>query len=153
RALRSCQGLPARQAAGDPGHRLCRRFPGCPADLPERGSVPGDAVPESGDVGGQPRQSQPVLDELKSSAQWLEHAALVGGALVRLAGMELRLAAGDSGRMLLLALTMIPVAILAWTGLAVLLAWLVFTGLGSVAWGVAGLSVSEVLSLGSVGGY
>src|SRR5690606_39051812 len=86
----------------------------------------GGRRPESGDVGGQPRQPQPALDELKSSAQWLEHAALVGGDLVRLAGMELRLAAGDSGRMLLLALAMIPVAILAWTGLSVLLAWLVF---------------------------
>ena len=101
-------------------------------------AVPGDGVPESGDVGGQPRQAQPALDELKSSAQWLEHAVLVGGDLIRLAGMELRLAAGDSGRMLLLALAMIPVAILAWTGLSVLLAWLVFIWLESVGWGIVG---------------
>src|SRR5690606_9692920 len=132
RALRSCQKLPAGQAAGHLGHRRCRRLPGGPAVVPEMSTVPGDGVPERGDVGGQPRQLQPALDELKSSAQWLEHAALVGGDLVRLAGMELRLAAGDSGRMLLLALAMIPVAILAWTGLSVLLASLVFIWLESV---------------------
>ena len=116
-------------------------------------AVPGDGVPESGDIGGQPRQPQPALDELKSSAQWLEHAALVGGDLVRLAGMELRLAAGDSGRMLLLALAMIPVAILAWTGLSVLLAWLVFIWLESVAWGIVGFIALQLVMLGAVAAY
>src|SRR5690554_8089431 len=67
--------------------------------------------------------------------------------------MELRLAAGDSGRMLLLALAMIPVAILAWTGLSVLLAWLVFTWLGSVAWGLAGFIALQLLMLGIVAAY
>lgn len=110
--------------------------------------VPGDNTPESGDAGGQQQEQQPLLGELKSSLEWLEHAALAGGDLVRLAGLELKLAAGDSGRLLVLGLAMIPLVLLAWIGLSVLLAWLVFAWLGSVALAIVTFIVVQVITIG-----
>lgn len=109
--------------------------------------IPGESTPESGDAGGQQQEQQPLLGELKSSLEWLEHAALAGGDLVRLAGLELRLAAGDSGRLLALGLAMIPLALLAWIGLSVLLAWLVFAWLGSVALAIVTFIVVQGITI------
>lgn len=109
--------------------------------------IPGDNTPESGDAGGQQQTQQPLLGELKSSLEWLEHAALAGGDLVRLAGLELRLAAGDSGRLLALGLAMIPLALLAWIGLSVLLAWLVFAWLESGALAIATFIVVQLIAM------
>lgn len=115
--------------------------------------VPGDGTPESGDAGGQQQQPQPLLGELKSSLEWLEHAALAGGDLVRLAGLELRLAAGDSGRLLALGLAMVPLALLAWIGLSVLLAWLVFAWLGSTAAAIFTFMVVQLVTIGIMLAY
>lgn len=109
--------------------------------------IPGENTPESGDAGGQQQAQQPLLDELKSSFEWLEHAALAGGDLVRLAGLELRLAAGDTGRLLALGVAMIPLALLAWIGLSVLLAWLVFAWLGSEALAIVTFIVVQVITI------
>lgn len=98
--------------------------------------IPGENRPESGDAGGQEQARQPLKDELKSSLAWLEHAALAGGDLVRLAALELRLAAADSGKLVVLGLAMVPLLLLAWIGLSVLLGWLVLAWSGSVAWGI-----------------
>ena len=94
--------------------------------------IPGDHTPESGDAGGQQQAQQPVLGELKSSLEWLEHAALAGGDLIRLAGLELRLAAGDSGRLLALGLAMIRWR--CWRGSAFPCCW---PGWYSPGWGQA----------------
>lgn len=115
--------------------------------------TPGEYGPESGDAGGQPQQSQSLLGELKSSVEWLEHAALAGGDLLRLMGLELRLAAGDSGRLLALGLAMVPVALLAWIGLSILLGWLVFAWVGSVALGIATFVVIQLLVMGVMAAY
>lgn len=115
--------------------------------------IPGDHTPESGDAGGQQQAQQPVLGELKTSLEWLEHAALAGGDLIRLAGLELRLAAGDSGRLLALGLAMIPLALLAWIGFSVLLAWLVFAWLGSEALAIVTFVVVQVITIGIMLGY
>ena len=115
--------------------------------------IPGNSTPESGDAGGQQQEQQPLLGELKSSLEWLEHAALVGGDLVRLAGLELRLAAGDSGRLLALGLAMIPLALLAWIGFSVLLAWLVFAWLGSVALALVAFVIVQVITIGVMLAY
>lgn len=116
-------------------------------------TVPGQSTPESGDPGGQPQEQQPLLNELKSSVQWLEHAALAGGDLVRLAGLELRLAAGDSGRLLVLAVAMVPIAILAWIGLSALLGWLVYAWLDSVALGIVTFIAVQLVALGVMAAY
>lgn len=115
--------------------------------------VPGDNTPESGDVGGQPQQPQPLMGELKSTLEWLEHAALAGGDLVRLAGLELRLAAGDSGRLLALGLAMVPIAVLAWIGISILLAWLVFAWLASTALAIVTFILVQVVAMGVIAGY
>ncbi len=115
--------------------------------------IPGDSNPESGDVGGHQQQQQPLLDELKSSLEWLEHAALAGGDLIRLAGLELRLAAGDSGRLLALGLAMVPLALLAWIGISVLLGWLVFAWLGSQALGIVTFVVVQLVAIGIMLAY
>lgn len=115
--------------------------------------IPGDSNPESGDVGGAQQQQQPLLGELKSSLEWLEHAALAGGDLFRLAGLELRLAAGDSGRLLALGLAMVPLALLAWIGISVLLAWLVFAWLGSEALAIVTFVVVQLVAMGIMAAY
>ncbi|EZQ20339.1 hypothetical protein DHB74_04185 [Pseudomonas sp. G11-1] len=110
--------------------------------------TPGENRPESGDAGGQEQPRQPLKDELKSSLAWLEHAALAGGDLVRLAALELRLAAADSGKLVGLALAMVPLLLLAWIGLSVLLGWLVFAWSGSVAWGIVMFIIVQLAALG-----
>jgi len=110
--------------------------------------TPGENRPESGDAGGQEQPRQPLKDELKSSLAWLEHAALAGGDLVRLAALELRLAAADSGKLVGLALAMVPLLLLAWIGLSGLLGWLVFAWSGSVAWGIVMFIIVQLAALG-----
>ncbi len=110
--------------------------------------TPGENRPESGDAGGQEQPRQPLKDELKSSLAWLEHAALAGGDLVRLAALELRLAAADSGKLVGLALAMVPLLLLAWIGLSVLLGWLVFAWSGSVDWGIVMFIIVQLAALG-----
>lgn len=115
--------------------------------------VPGDNSPESGDVGGQPQAQQTLLGELKSSLEWFQHAALAGGDLLRLAGLELRLAAGDSGRLLVLGLAMVPLALLAWIGLSILLAWLVYAWLTSTALAIATFILVQLVAMGVMAAY
>ncbi len=114
--------------------------------------TPGEGTPESGDVGGQPA-GQSLSGELKSSLEWLEHAALAGGDLVRLAGLELKLAAGDSGRLLLLALAVVPVVLLAWIGISVLLGWLVLLWLGSGTLAIITFILVQLLAMGVMAVY
>lgn len=115
--------------------------------------VPGDSTPESGDVGGQEQRKLPLKDELTSSLEWLEHAALASGDLVRLAGLELRLAAGDSGRLLALGLAMVPIALLAWIGLSILLSWLVYAWLGSAALAIVTFIAVQLVTMGIMVAY
>lgn len=115
--------------------------------------IPGESTPESGDVGGQEQRRQPLSGELKSSLEWLEHAALAGGDLFRLAGLELRLAAGDSGRLLALGLAMVPIALLAWIGLSVLLGWLIFAWLGSEALAIVTFIIVQLVAMGVMAAY
>lgn len=109
---------------------------------------PGNNSPEGGAAGEQAQQPErPLLAELKATQTWLEQAALAGGALVRLAGLELRLAAGDAGRLLVLGLAMLPLVLLAWIGLSVLLAWLAFIWLGSAALAIATFIAVQLVTL------
>jgi len=78
-----------------------------------------------------PEQPDPVVtpegqDELVLLAGWLQQIAASGGDIARLLVLELRLAVGDSGRLLLLAVLSLPLLLLAWTGFAVLVSWLVY---------------------------
>lgn len=110
--------------------------------------IPGEDNPGSGDVGGQEQVRQPLQEELKASLEWLAQAAQATGDLSRLALLELRLAVGDSGRLVILSLVMIPVFLLAWTGLSVLLAWSAFAWLGSVALAIGVFTGLQVVILG-----
>ena len=110
--------------------------------------IPGENNPQSGDAGGQEQVRQPLKDELKSSLAWLEHAALAGGDLGRLAVLELRLAVADSGKLVVLGLAMVPLLLLAWIGSSVLLAWLAFVWSGSVALSIGTFIVVQLITLG-----
>lgn len=114
--------------------------------------TPGNNTPEGSD--GEEHQPQhPLLNELKASLEWLEHAALAGGDLVRLAGLELRLAAGDSVRLLALGLAIVPLALLAWIGLSVLAAWLVFAALGSETLAIVTFIFVQLGAMGVMAAY
>lgn len=110
--------------------------------------IPGENNPESGDAGGQEQVHQPLQEELKSSLAWLEHAALVAADLARLGLLELRLAAGDSGRLVVLGLAMIPILLLAWIGVSVLVGWSLFVWINSVALAIAGFIAVQLITLG-----
>lgn len=112
--------------------------------------IPGENNPESGDAGGQEQVRQPLMDELKSSLAWLEHAALAGGDLVRLASLELRLAIADSGKLVVLGLAMVPLLLLAWIGLSVLLGWLAFAWSGSVTLSIVIFIAVQLVTLGAM---
>lgn len=74
----------------------------------------------------------------------LRQLANAGGLLSTLALAELRLAAGDLRRAVLVSLLILPVLLLAWLGTAALLCWAAFTLSGSA---VAALAVFVVLQL------
>ena len=64
--------------------------------------------------------------ELNAISGWLRQAGETGLDLSLLLGLELRLAAGDLGRMIVLTLLLLPVLLLAWTGLCICLSWLAY---------------------------
>ena len=115
--------------------------------------IPGENNPESGDVGGQEQFRQPLQEELKSSLEWLEHAAQAAGDLARLAMLELRLAAGDSGRLVVLGLMIFPLLLLGWIGVSALLSWSVFVWLGSVALAIGMFIGVQLVALGIIAIY
>lgn len=97
-----------------------------------------------------PRQSSladELTDELKASLDWLRQVSGVGSAYSRLFALELRMALGDSGRLLALGLLMVPVALLAWIGLVILLAWLVYQYSLSVTFALATFFLLQVVVL------
>tara|TARA_R110002110_G_scaffold110071_4_gene274492 strand:- start:117889 stop:118392 length:504 start_codon:yes stop_codon:yes gene_type:complete len=127
--------------------------------------VPGTTEPHSAQAGqagaAEPEQaSEPDRDQRESEpapaaaeAQlqaWvslLQLAQATGRQLSTLLQLELKLALADGQRLLGAILAMVPLVILAWTGLSVLLAWLVFLGSGSVSLGLAGFVLIQLLAL------
>lgn len=109
----------------------------------------------AGQQGSQPdqfgsgTQSEPAATEaqLQAWAALLQQTLATGRQLSELLQLELKLAVGDGLRLLGVVLTMASLAILAWLGLSVLLAWLAFLGSGSVALGLAGFLVVQLLAL------
>lgn len=81
-------------------------------------------------------QAQEPDSDLDIWSSWLTQAAEAGTRFAELAALEIRLAVGDSGRLLLLVIVALPVAMLAWLGFCVLTAWLVAHYSASVAWGL-----------------
>ncbi|PLW81996.1 hypothetical protein CWI75_12975 [Kineobactrum sediminis] len=77
----------------------------------------------------------------------LQQTLATGRQLSELLQLELKLAVGDGLRLLGVLLAMVSLVILAWLGLSVLLAWLAFLGSGSVALGLAGFLVVQLLAL------
>lgn len=77
----------------------------------------------------------------------LQLAQATGRQLTTLLQLELKLALADGQRLLGALLAMVPLVILAWLGLSILLAWLVFMGSGSVGLGLAGFVLVQLLAL------
>lgn len=74
--------------------------------------------------------------ELKALADWAKHAALTGKDLGKLALAEIRLTMTESGRIAVLGLAMLPLAMLTWIGLSVLLGWWAYVPSESVTLGL-----------------
>jgi hypothetical protein len=92
-------------------------------------------------------ETQGTADEV---AAWLSLGAGAGTVLQQfllLLRLEARLAVGDAGRLVAVLALMLPLALLAWVGLSVLLAWLVFSGSGSVALGITGFLAVQVVAM------
>jgi len=92
-------------------------------------------------------QDKDVQDELKDWLEWGKHAAETGKDFASLGWAELRLAMSYAKRIAVLGLAMLPLALLAWIGLSVLLAWLAYVPSGSVALGLAVFLAVQVIPI------
>ncbi|MBM69107.1 MAG: hypothetical protein CME43_06475 [Haliea sp.] len=89
-----------------------------------------------------------VEAELRNWQKFLEQAVEAGNQFSRLVALELKLAAGDAGRLILVVLAIVPLVILAWLGLTLLLAWQAYASTQSVALGLAVFTLLQLLTLG-----
>lgn len=89
-------------------------------------------------------------NELQLWANWLQQLAAAGTDISRLLLLELRLAMGDSRRLLLLALLAMPVLLLAWIGVCVLLSWLIYQFSVSVTLALAGFILIQLAALAGI---
>ena len=93
------------------------------------------------------RQDQGPTEELKAWVELLQQAVAAGATLSQLALLELRLAIADGGRLIVLGLLMLPLTLLAWSGVSVLAAWSAFSLSGSVALGICTFVAVQVITL------
>jgi uncharacterized membrane protein YqjE len=110
--------------------------------------IPGETNLQSGDPGKGP---EPGQDEIQAWLDWFKHAVSAGGDLAKLARMELSLALGDTKRIVLLALVAVPLIVLAWMGLSVMAAWLVFLPVQSVAAAIGVFIAVQIIPLVIIG--
>lgn len=89
--------------------------------------------------------------ELRGWLALAEQALDTGNQFYRLAVLELKLAVGDAGRLLGIVLAAVPVFILTWVGFSTLLGWFAYSVSKSVAMGLAGFTLVQVLALGVMG--
>ncbi|MDO8862276.1 hypothetical protein Q6D67_11230 [Haliea sp. E1-2-M8] len=92
-------------------------------------------------------ETAPTEAQLQAWATLLQQALATGRQLSKLLQLELKLAVADGLRLLFVRLAMVPVAVLAWLGLSVLLAWLVFLASGSVSLSLAGFVLVQLIAL------
>ncbi|MEH6389751.1 MULTISPECIES: hypothetical protein [Pseudomonas] len=85
--------------------------------------------------------------ELKALAEWAKHAALTGKDLGKLAFTEIRLTMAESGRIAVLGLAMLPLAMLAWIGLSVLLGWWAYVPSQSVTLGLVAFLAVQIIPM------
>jgi hypothetical protein len=100
-----------------------------------------DAVPE--DEAGQPSAQQ---REWQAWVALLQQVIATGGKLSTVLSLELRLALADGRRLVMVTLAMIPLLLLMWLGLSVLVGWLVFVQSQSVALGIVGFVLMQLLT-------
>lgn len=107
-----------------------------------------DANPGPGaadEIPGPPKPSP--ADELTAVLDWARQVSAAGGTFSRLFALELRLALADSRRLLLLGILMLPLVVLAWTGLSVLVAWLVYQYTLSAGFGLTAFFLLQMTAL------
>ncbi len=98
---------------------------------------PGKAIP--------PEQGS--RDELTETINLLQASGLAVADLFNLFQVELRLAAHDTKRLLMISLLILPVLFLAWIGISTMLFWLVFQQTTSVAYGLFAFTALQLLAL------
>lgn len=103
----------------------------------QEGSVPG----------GETEYSAAAQRELQAWLSLVQQVMATGSRFRTVLGLELKLALGDSRRLILVSLAMIPLLLLAWLGLSVLAGWLVYLVSHSVALGLVGFVVVQLVAL------
>lgn len=84
---------------------------------------------------------------LQTSLAWVESMAALVAAVLRLGLAEMSLARADLGRLMVVAVLLVPLAVLTWLALGVLAAWLVFEMAGSALAGIAAFAAIQVITL------
>ncbi|WP_019528685.1 hypothetical protein [Dasania marina] len=104
---------------------------------------------ESPDAGSSNNNAENTeqLAALQVWASWLQQSAAMGSELLQLLQLELRLAIKDGKRLFVLALLFVPLLILAWLGITVLLAWLVYLVNVSVTQGLLAFLALQIAGL------
>ncbi len=82
---------------------------------------------------------------------WISETASTGSTFAELLAAEVRLALGDAGRLLMLALLSLPVVLLAWLGLTSLIAWLLGSASDSVSVGLLAFLLQQCTLLAVMG--
>lgn len=106
--------------------------------------IPDESRPGAGDAATGEADLQ---TELKALAEWAKHAALTGKDLGKLAFTEIRLTMTESGRIVVLGLAMLPLAMLAWIGLSVLLGWWAYVPSQSVTLGLVAFLAVQIIPM------
>lgn len=122
-------------------------IPGEPGEAAGGQDAPSGTTQRRDAVGASAPTAAGLEEELRGWLELAVEAFETGNQFSRLALLELKLAAGDSARLLILALAAVPLVILAWLGLSVLLAWLAYSTLGSIPLGLACFTLIQVLAL------
>lgn len=85
--------------------------------------------------------------DLDATLTWLRDISELGAILSRLAIAEIRLAASDMRRCLVLALLALPLMLLAWIGLCVLISWFAYSLSGYPSAGFVTFFLLQVATL------
>ncbi|QIB66641.1 hypothetical protein [Kineobactrum salinum] len=101
-----------------------------------------DSAP--GSESGQTTEQQ---QEWQAWVALLQQLMATGSQFASVLGLEVKLALADSGRLVIVLLAMLPLLLFAWLGLSVLAGWLVYVLSQSVALGLLGFVLVQVLAL------
>lgn len=94
--------------------------------------------------------SEPAKNKSPTSSELLSQAGNMGVDLVKLLGLEVKLAIGDAARIFVLSKVFVQLAAYCWLGLCVFLSWITYDISGDGPWSAlvfSGLQVAALLAI------